>query len=600
MILLKKLFNLVEKHERKRLYFFFIALIIFSLLESISIALIIPYIDIVTSYNDGIQNEFLKKLIDFFSIPDKGIEFLYIATFFLGVIFLLKVISQIIVERLTATIPYDIFLVNSKKLFFKYSVLDWPSFTKRNSNGLIKNLSRTNESASYIFVAFMHFLTALMVTIVLVFVMFFYNFFSTLFLLAFFGLVAFILFFSLKNIQNQAGIIKEKSTEDMYRTASEAMLSMREIRAGGKFQFFFNRFISSVQSYSSALKDTTFYPPLPGIFIEFLSVILLLSFVAIVVTNDSNATNIIQWLIFYAAAGRRLLPAISHIVTYRMILKNLEPSVDVMIEETRSNWYSLSQINQKIETNRKNPKSITHFNNIELKNITFGYQFEGKNLDDISFNITKGVNLGIVGTSGSGKSTLVDLLIGLIEADEGHCYIDGKKLTSSKDLKNIFGYVPQMLTVLDDSIKRNITLTSDDHDIDIKRLNSVIELSQLSEFINELDEGIDTYIGERGVMLSGGQRQRIIIARALYADHEFIIFDEATSSLDNITEKLIKETVRNISTKKTIITVAHKLDLVKDYDHIILMQKGKIVCQGKHLDLKESCESYRKLLLIED
>jgi ABC-type multidrug transport system fused ATPase/permease subunit len=198
-------------------------------------------------------------------------------------------------------------------------------------------------------------------------------------------------------------------------------------------------------------------------------------------------------------------------------------------------------------------------------------------LDDVCFTIQKGDCIGIVGTTGSGTSTLIDLLVGLLAPDSGDILIDGKRLnTIVNPWQQLIGYVPQSIYLTDDTLRNNIAFGVKENLIEEEKVRKAILTSQLSDFVNNLPEGLDTLVGERGVRLSGGERQRIAIARALYHDPPILILDEATSSLDNFTEKEFMNSVNALQGTKTIIIVAHRLTTVEKCDIVYEFLNGKI------------------------
>ena len=216
---------------------------------------------------------------------------------------------------------------------------------------------------------------------------------------------------------------------------------------------------------------------------------------------------------------------------------------------------------------------------IEMKDITYAYpNTERLIFDHADLKIPVGASVGIVGTSGAGKSTVVDILLGLLEPSTGYIYADGVDVKETgnyrKWLKNI-GYIPQMIFMLDDTIRKNVAFGVPEDKIDENRLWEVLKEAQLDEFIKTLPEGLETGIGERGIRLSGGQRQRIGIARALYNDPEVLILDEATSALDNDTEAAIMESINRLHGRKTLIIIAHRLQTIEKCDIVYRVEDGR-------------------------
>ena len=255
-----------------------------------------------------------------------------------------------------------------------------------------------------------------------------------------------------------------------------------------------------------------------------------------------------------------------------------------------------------VETNFKDelPEQIEFKKDIRLDNISFSY-FGNRNrvLEDIEMEVGKGMSVGIVGTTGSGKTTLVDIVLGLLTPTEGSMYVDDNKITEDnvRNWQANLGYVPQDIFLCDDTITKNIAFGYGDDDIDLEQVKVVAKMANISKFIEtELPEGYDTVIGERGVRLSGGQRQRIGIARALYHNPEVLVFDEATSSLDNVTERSVLKAIERVSKLKTMIVIAHRLTTVKNCDIVYLIDKGRIIDKGMYSELEERNEKFKEMV----
>ena len=205
--------------------------------------------------------------------------------------------------------------------------------------------------------------------------------------------------------------------------------------------------------------------------------------------------------------------------------------------------------------------------------------------------------IGIVGSSGSGKSTLIDIILGLLPPQSGRMYIDDTLVTKDniRGWQNNLGFVPQSIFLSEGSIAENIAFGIPADEIDYDQVMKAISLAHLTELVEELPEGINTKVGERGVQLSGGQRQRIGIARALYNEADILIFDEATSALDGITEKIIMDAIHDFTGQKTIIMIAHRLKTVQKCDTIYLMEKGRVIDQGTYQQLVENNPKFREM-----
>ena len=279
-------------------------------------------------------------------------------------------------------------------------------------------------------------------------------------------------------------------------------------------------------------------------------------------------------------ALQKIYSSYTSISTHTSALDNIE--IDIKNSLKQKNNYP-SNINKDIFKLEKN---------IELKKVNFYYKDRDKaGISNINIQIPFNKKIGIVGKTGSGKSTLVDVIMGLITPDNGEILIDGIKLNVSNIAawQKIIGYVPQNIFLTDDTIASNIAYGIDKKEIDILKINHILKLSSLEEFINKTD----IFVGERGVRLSGGQKQRVAIARALYNGSKVLFLDEATSSLDGKTESEIMSSLKLLFETKTIIIVAHKLETIKNCDIIYLIEDGKVIDSGNFEELNQRTNYFK-------
>ncbi|RUR35576.1 ABC transporter ATP-binding protein [Vreelandella populi] len=307
---------------------------------------------------------------------------------------------------------------------------------------------------------------------------------------------------------------------------------------------------------------------------------------------EGNLGDILPILSIYALAGFKLLPAFQQIYASLATIKGNIASFDILEEDLTASKHNI-QIQHAYKAGKLAPKQ-----NITLDNIHFCYPgTEKKALSGLTLEIPVNHVIGLVGSSGSGKSTTIDILLGLITPQSGALKVDGEPLSGQalRAWQNNVGFVSQSIFLSDASIRENIAFGLPLEEIDNERVEKAAKMALLDEFLERLPDGLDTGVGERGIQLSGGQRQRIGIARALYDDADVLVLDEATSSLDGITEKLVMDAIHNFAGKKTIIMIAHRLATVKQCDSIYLLADGKVIDQGSHDELAARNDMFRRM-----
>ena len=311
---------------------------------------------------------------------------------------------------------------------------------------------------------------------------------------------------------------------------------------------------------------------------------------------------VIQVIIFGKYPLQRMAPLIGLgvVASFRAL-----PAITKLLMAINSYRYSKSFVEQLITTESTLAKSqqvkfldeINFKDILEIKNLSFSYG-ACEVLKNVYIKVKYGQSIGIVGPSGSGKSTLLDILTGLLQQQKGLFFIDGERFEPflSSSLQDILGYVPQSISLLDESISYNITFECEpDH----KKLYKILKMANLMEFVNSLKSKENTKIGEGGISLSGGQRQRVGIARALYKEPQLLIFDEATSALDALSEKALTDEISKLSGYVTTVIVAHKLSTVVNCDQIYVLHKGEILGYGTHTQLMESCVLYADMYKLQ-
>lgn len=371
-----------------------------------------------------------------------------------------------------------------------------------------------------------------------------------------------------------------RANRERFKLMNEGFGGIKDTLLLGRQADFNQRFEASSRTFGRAQGTTQALSQVPRYAMElvaFGAVIFLVLY--LLAAHQGNLGSILPVLSVYALAGFKLLPAFQQIYTSVAQVRGNLAAFDNLEEDLKASQHATTGTPAE-EAGRLVPK-----HEIRLDNVTFHYP--GKQeaaLDGLSLSLPVNQVIGLVGASGSGKSTAIDLLLGLIEPEQGALTVDGQPLAreQKRAWQNSLGFVPQAIFLADASIRENIAFGLPPERVDEARVERAARMAHLDELLASLSEGLDTRVGERGIQLSGGQRQRIGIARALYDDAEVLVLDEATSALDGITEKLVMDAIHDFSGKKTVIMIAHRLATVKQCDCIYLMADGLVVDQGSY------------------
>ncbi len=376
------------------------------------------------------------------------------------------------------------------------------------------------------------------------------------------------------------------ASAEMIRVLNHGLGGLKETRIIGCEPYFETQMAEAANKYSKNMGLADSYANLPRYVVEAVIISFLIVFAFLFVTfNQGNTQNITSIFGIFAIASIRLLPATGNTISCISVIRYNIHSLDSLYAELREAERFESEKKDLSLPQSGTPQQKLGFQKqILIENLVYKYpNAETNALNDINLIIEKGHSIGLIGKSGSGKTTLVDVLMGLLSPKSGDISVDGVSVYNKlRAWQNLIGYVPQSIFLIDDTLERNIAFGVPDNQIDRQRVENAIEAAQLTEVIDRLPMGLNTAVGERGVLLSGGQRQRVGIARALYHEKEILVFDEATAALDNETENLITDATKALSGSKTIIIIAHRLSTIEHCDRIYRLEQGSVTQSGNY------------------
>lgn len=417
------------------------------------------------------------------------------------------------------------------------------------------------------------------------------NFTLALGMTAYFCLIALILYYFL---HTRAKGIGERSARLQIRTNKkllEALDSFREIFVRNREPHYISSYSSSRSEFAKLEAEQAFFPNISKYGME-ISVIFGALFLSAALFISTNATEAAGTLALFMAAGMRTAPAILRLqqgmLNIKMQFGLARPTITTIEDLQVEHHGALDLVCDATDLDLKFSGSI------EIKDLSFRYPSSTNIvLENISMVIKPGTTFAIVGPSAAGKSSLIDCILGLQSPIDGEILISGKKPREAVKLwPRSIGYVPQQVTLFEGTIAENIALGFSSKEIDRDAVQSAINKAALNDFVLSLKEGIDSPIGERGSNLSGGQKQRIGIARALYSSPGIIVLDEATSSLDAETEKLIGDSLQSLKGKTTLVIVAHRLSTVLNSDAIAYIESGNVLAVGSFEEVRKAIPNF--------
>lgn len=570
---------------RKETTLLLLAVILISILDMVGIALVFPYIKIVTNTNLLIDHSF--GLLDWINTMGMRQQVVVIS-----VAFILLYICKAVVQGLLIRFQQRRFAIFTARL-----TDDTVEMILATRYGLFQEIPGSELAgvsysntvhATIVFRSLIQmgneicFLSLMGITFLII------SPTATLSALLLLGVLAITLYFLVIRPTSKLGKAQSNIENERYRLLYSIVNAIRDIKVMGLASLFDvkNREVSA--QYATVAWRFNFNSALTLLLVEVVALTGLVVSVMVIMSAGMSMEELLPVIGVVAVASLRTVPAFAKLMSSLTAYKFSRSFVERLIHiRNRLAFSKHARLDDHVSFEQR----------IELRGVSFKYQ-DKTILHDINLVIERGQSIGIVGVSGSGKTTLLDLITGLQPALEGEFFCDGKKFDpfTSRSMESLIGYVPQALTLLDESIAYNISF---EHDPDNQRLARVVKIANLEALINELPQGLDTRVGENGINLSGGQRQRIGIARALYRQPKIVVFDESTSALDAHTEQEVSGEIAKLRGEVTMLIVSHRLPAVAECDRIFVIAHGRIEDSGTHNVLLDRCELYRDLYTLQ-
>lgn len=572
MNLRKKLYYIIPSAYRKKIFFLFVLLIAGVIFEAFGIGILLPFFSIILNPDFLFENKSLELIFKQIGVSEK-LDIIKFSLAFLFIIYLLKSLFLLLSSYLQNKISSNLTSSISMKLYDKILSNDYLDHVSKNSSERIKLFQIEINNFHSFFLSTIFLITEISIVFAVFSTLLFLEPFGTLSIMLFFLLFGTIYFFISKRLATRWGIIRELNDNNLSKLLMETFGGIKQLIISNSYNFFRHKHLklNKIKADISAKNSTL--SQVPRYYLELVTVMAFIGFIYSFIIKEKPIENLLVTLGVLVAATLRILPSVNRILTSLQQIKFYKSSLEVIYDElqTESNIY-----NNFFPTTKD---QILFKNNFSIENLNFSYKHsDDLVLENVNLNISKGSTIGIVGLTGSGKSSLVNLIAGLVYPDNGQLKIDGKILNPEKLYywRNNIGYVSQQTYLTDASIIENIAYGIDFDSININQVEKAVQDAQIQDLINSLPNGLQTIVGERGIQFSGGEQQRIGIARALYSDPELLIFDEATSSLDELTEEKVIKSIGDLKINKTIIIVTHRLSTLKICDLIYQLKNRKL------------------------
>lgn len=583
LFLFRKLSGLFNRKEKIRFFMVAFAALSMAIFQALGVASILPFVNLVMDPNAISENSLLNYVFILFNFESVN-SFMVLAGFLILALLVIGNLISALATWLKVNFVWEKNNSLSTILLKKYLSMPYAYFLNKNTAELGKNiLAEVQQLTSSFLMPLINMITNGILVIIIFILLLYVNASVTFFaVLVLFSLYSLIYLYLAKKLK-KGGVERLEENRERYKTASEALEGIKDIKILGTEKFFFQKFLKHSAKFSKLQAWNNIVGQIPRYIMEIIAFGGVISFLIFSIALKMPVEEVIPMVSFFAFAGYKLMPALQEIFSATTSIKFNAAILDKI-------YYDLTEKGSAYGNFIKiKAKPISFKREIELEKIFFAYpENSRKALKDINLRIKKKSFVAFIGATGSGKTTLADIILGLLSSDKGSIKIDGIKIDKNniRNWQACLGYVPQFIYLSDDTVSRNIAFGIPDEKINKNRIKEVAKMANIHDFIEkELPDSYNTVVGERGIRLSGGQRQRIGIARALYRDPQVLIFDEATSSLDDKTEEEVLAAIEKVAKLKTMIVIAHRLTTIRHCDKVFVVERGKIIREGGYKDI---------------
>ena len=586
--MIEKINYVFSKTEKIKFVGILFLMIIGSLLELLGVSVFLPFIEGLVAPNEMQQRDHLKSLYNMFHFNSTE-EFLLAFGIAICVVYIGKNLYLIFMHNTMLNFSYKTRMKLATRLLTTYMLEPYSFHLNRNIAVLQRTLQIDTTQFMQLINGVLQVLAELAVVVCLGLYLFITSPTISIVMMGMVGVC--ILFFSLvsKKVAKRIGRQNEEYNAQLFQWVNQSLGGIKDVKVLNRENYFIDSYRGVYKKLIKGAKNCEMLALIPRYTVETMCIVgMIIAVIGKIFFGVRDLNAFVVQMSAFAVASFRLMPSVGKINAFiNNIMYNL-PSFELIyqdlkdIEDMEDAEKLRNSDNYRISDKDKAPKWNLE-SKIELKNIVYSYNEDsGKVLDMVDMDIHKGETVALIGSSGAGKTTMADVLLGLLIPQNGSILVDGKNIYENMDSwHTMLGYIPQSIYLSDDTIRNNIAFGIREDDIDDKAIEEALKQAQLYDFVMSLEDGVNTFVGDRGVRLSGGQRQRIGIARALYYDPEILVLDEATSALDNETETAVMEAIDGLRGVKTMVIIAHRLTTIRNADTIYEIADGKAIKRSK-------------------
>lgn len=576
--ILKKMNVLLDGKQKAKMGGIVVLMIIGAALEACSIGLVIPIITTLLDPEAVNGEGYLGDIYRFLGMKSTS-QFTIVMLLVIIAAFVVKNVFLYFQNVVQLRFVYTNQFATSRRMMINFMERPYEYYLNADTSVIQRSITSDVNNMYGLILSSLQLLSEMIMFLVLVIVLMTQDPMMILTIALLLVIVLLVIKCILKPIMIKAGEDNQEYYSGLYKWIDQSVMGIKEIKIANKENYFINEYSKCGAGYVDAVQKYNIFNATPRLLIETVCIAGLVLYLILQIASGKEVAAMITQIGVFAVAAMRLLPSANRINNYLTSISYFEPFF-MGVSDNLQEEINDRSVNYDAEAYqaRKEIKKLPVLEKIELKGVVYRYpNTDVLIFDHADMEIPVGCSVGVVGTSGAGKTTIINVLLGLLNIEEGSILADGVEVREHYEewLKNI-GYIPQTIFMLDASIRKNVAFGVPDEEIDDGKVWQALEEAQLDEYVRGLPEGLDTGIGERGIRLSGGQRQRIGIARALFEDPEVLVLDEATSALDNETEAAIMDSINRFHGRKTLIIIAHRLQTIEKCDMVYRVENGQI------------------------